>query len=212
NWFSLLGAAGVCGILGLLNYFKVRFGLIQFLLGLVLWYFVFNSGVHATIAGVIFAMFVPVSRLPKLEHALHDPVNFIILPVFALAATAIIIPANFSDAITSTLSWGIIVGLVVGKPIGITFMSWLMVKLGLGEKPNGVSWSHIGGVGALAGIGFTMSIFIATLAFAEKEVQDVAKIAILVASLLAVFVGIIWLRLLKPLSNSETEDPEDSPV
>lgn len=194
QWSFLIAGAAICTLLWVLNFFKVKFGLFQFLLGLLLWYCVFRSGIHATIAGVVFAMFVPIKDLPRYEHTFHDPVNFLILPIFALANTAIPIPPDFAGAITTSLSWGILLGLVLGKPIGITLMSWLMVKFNLGEKPKGVTWMQVAGVGALAGIGFTMSIFIATLAFGDKNSQDISKIATLLASGAAVLLGMIWLN------------------
>jgi len=191
----LIAAAAVCVILWMLNQLRVRFGLFHIILGLMLWYTVYCSGIHATIAGVLFAVFVPTNLLSKFEARLHDPVNFIILPIFALANTAIAIPSDFAGAISTSLSWGIILGLVLGKPIGITLAAWLMVQLKLGAKPEGTSWTHVIGVGLLAGIGFTMSIFIASLAFSDRQFQDISKIAILIASLLAAVAGMIWFAL-----------------
>jgi NhaA family Na+:H+ antiporter len=198
-------AAGICGVLFLLSKTKLKFGPLHFLIGLLLWYVVFRSGIHATIAGVVFAMFVPLKQLPDLEHKFHDPVNFLILPIFALANTAITIPGDFAGAIGTSLSWGIILGLVLGKPIGITLMSWLMVVFKIGEKPKNTSWIQLMGVGVLAGIGFTMSIFIATLAFDSKENQDISKIATLIASMAAMVIGLIWLYLSGKKNDSAEE-------
>jgi NhaA family Na+:H+ antiporter len=192
--FYLLGAVAIILILYLLNRQKVKFGLLYILFGLLLWYAIFNSGIHATVAGVIFALLIPRHLLGHIRHQLHHPVNFIIIPIFALANTAIIFPENAGAALTSSLSWGIILGLVLGKPVGIFLASYLLVQKKKAELPEGVSWMQLTGAGFLAGIGFTMSIFIAMLAFSQPAVQDIAKVAVLVASLVAIICSIIWLR------------------
>jgi len=192
--FYLLGAVAIILILHLLNRQKVKFGVLHILFGLLLWYAIFNSGIHATVAGVIFALLIPRQLLGHIRHQLHHPVNFIIIPFFALANTAIIFPENAGAALTSSLSWGIILGLVLGKPIGIFLASYLLVQKKKAELPEGVSWMQLTGAGFLAGIGFTMSIFIAMLAFSQPAVQDIAKVAVLVASLVAIICSIIWLR------------------
>lgn len=194
NWIYLALGAGVCVIAGLLFHFKKMSGWWILILGIFLWYFIFNSGIHATIAGVVLAMFVPVGKLDDYEHKIHDVVNFIILPVFALANTAIVIPGNPGEALTTPLSWGVMLGLLIGKPLGITLFSWLTVKFKWGEQPSGSSWLQLFGVGILAGIGFTMSIFITMLAFSSTINQDISKIAILLASLLAVAFSLLVLR------------------
>ncbi|HEX2846809.1 MAG TPA: Na+/H+ antiporter NhaA [Chitinophagaceae bacterium] len=192
--FYLLGAVAIILIVHLLNRQKVKFGILHILFGLLLWYAIFNSGIHATVAGVIFALLIPRHLLGHIRHQLHHPVNFIIIPVFALANTAIIFPENAGAALTSSLSWGIILGLVLGKPLGIFLASYLLVQKKKAELPEGVSWMQLTGAGFLAGIGFTMSIFIAMLAFSQPAVQDIAKVAVLVASLVAIICSIIWLR------------------
>lgn len=192
--FYLLGAVAIILIVYLLNRQKVKFGILHILFGLLLWYAIFNSGIHATVAGVIFALLVPQRLLGHFRHQLHHVVNFIIIPIFALANTAIIFPENAGAALTSSLSWGIILGLVVGKPIGVFLASYLLVKNKKAVLPEGVSWKQLTGAGFLAGIGFTMSIFIAMLAFSQPAVQDIAKVAVLVASLLAIICSIVWLR------------------
>lgn len=197
----LLLSAGIIALLFLLQRFKIYHPLLIIVAGIGLWYCVFNSGIHATIAGVVLAIFIPVDCLPKYEHALHDPVNFIILPLFALANTAIIIPANVGSSINSPLSWGIIIGLVIGKPLGITGISWLLVRLKLAQKPADASWPQFIGLGILAGIGFTMSIFITMLAFTNAAFQDVGKIAVLIASFIAIIAGFIYLRALPAAKN-----------
>ena len=181
------------------NFYKLKFGWWNFLLGLTLWFCIFNSGIHATIAGVLFAFTIPVSKLPSLESKLHDTVNFLILPVFALANTAIVFPADITSSLSSSLSTGIITGLLIGKPLGITLICFAAVKLKIAQLPSHTNWSKLLGVGILAGIGFTMSIFISMLAFENSQWQDASKIAVLAASLLAMVIGFLWLRFFTKL-------------
>ena len=200
HWIYLGIAAVIIMLLYLLMHFKI-FGIFNFLLGILLWYCFYNSGVHATLAGVIFAFFIPVDQLPKLEHKLHTPVNFLIIPIFALANTAIVLPADILATINTTLSWGIIAGLLIGKPLGIFVAAFITVQLKWGTLPANTSWRQIIGAGLLAGIGFTMSIFIATLAFDNSSAIDIAKISALVGSFLSIISGIVWLRFFcKPLT------------
>lgn len=168
---------------------------LRVVLALLLWYTVFNSGIHATVAGVLFAFTIPLKELTELEHRLHVPVNFLILPVFALANTAIILPEQIMDALDSSLNHGILAGLVIGKPLGILLFCYILVRLGWGKLPTNVSWAEMAGVGMLAGIGFTMSIFISMLAFNDSVTQDAAKIGVLLASLASVILGVITLRI-----------------
>ena len=191
-----LGIGGlVFALLILLNRLKVHMLLIYFVLGALLWYFVFNSGVHATIAGVLLAFAIPVRKIDKLEHKLHDPVSFIVLPLFALANTAIIFPSDLSVVLTSKVNYGIMMGLVLGKPIGIFLMCWMAVKLRIATLPLSMGWNQLLGVGLIAGIGFTMSIFIATLAFGDEETQVISKVAIMGASLISAVGGFLYLYL-----------------
>jgi NhaA family Na+:H+ antiporter len=155
----------------------------------------FNSGIHPTVAGVILALFVPVRLLNRFEIQLHTPVYFIILPLFALANTAIVFPDNTAAALTSSLSWGIIFGLCLGKPIGIFLTSYFLVYKKWASLPDGVSWNSLLGGGMLAGIGFTMSIFISTLAFDDIALQDIGKIATLVASFIAIVLGCLMFMI-----------------
>ncbi|MBS1752256.1 MAG: Na+/H+ antiporter NhaA [Bacteroidetes bacterium] len=193
NWLYLMAGVIVFTILLLLPKLKIRFGWWNFLLGILLWYFIFNSGIHATIAGVLFAFSIPSDQLSNLEHRLHTPVNFIILPIFALANTAIVIPSNFTESLSSTLNYGIITGLVLGKPLGIVLACWCLTRLKWGQLPEGANWMQITGVGILAGIGFTMSIFVSMLAFDDHTMQDAAKVGVLIASVIAAIVGYTWL-------------------
>lgn len=168
---------------------------LRLLLAIVCWYCVFNSGVHATVAGVLFAFTIPLKELHQLENRLHVPVNFLILPVFALANTAILLPPDILGALQTSLNYGILAGLVVGKPLGILLFCYLLVRIGWGKLPTNVNWMELTGVGMLAGIGFTMSIFISMLAFSDSMTQDTAKIGVLLASLAAVVLGVITLRI-----------------
>jgi NhaA family Na+:H+ antiporter len=190
----LIGAIAVVVLLWFLNKRKMAFGWLHWLLGIVFWYCMFNSGIHATVAGVIFAFMVPVPKLEELELKFHTPVYFIVMPIFALANTAIGIPENSLQALNSSLSWGIIIGLCIGKPLGITTACYLLVSRKLAELPSGTNWYKMMGGGLLAGIGFTMSIFISTLAFTNTADQDIAKISVLLASLIAMLSGYVWLR------------------
>lgn len=192
NAFFLLGGALIIGVIWILNRKNIPFGKYHLLLGIVLWYFVFNSGIHATIAGVLFAFMVPQHMLSELEHKLHNYVNFGILPLFALANTAIVIQLTMINELAGILSMGIMVGLFLGKPVGVLLASWVMVKTKVAELPRGVNWKHMTGAGILAGIGFTMSIFITCLAFTDTATQDLGKIAILLAAILSILAAVIW--------------------
>uniref|UniRef100_A0AAU6WUQ3 Na+/H+ antiporter NhaA n=1 Tax=Chryseobacterium endophyticum TaxID=1854762 RepID=A0AAU6WUQ3_9FLAO len=179
-----------------------------------LWYFLHHSGIHATIAGVLLAFSIPtnvstteISPLEKLEHNLHFPVSFLIMPVFALTNTNITFTQDMVSGLTSTLGLGIIGGLVLGKLMGINLFSLIAIKLKLSSLPQNSSWKHMLGVGLLAGIGFTMSIFIALLSFkGELQIQNEAKFAILIASLIAAVSGFL---VLKTASENPITDDED---
>jgi Na+:H+ antiporter, NhaA family len=177
------------------NYFKLPFGFWNFILGLLLWFCLFNSGIHATIAGVLFAFTIPVKNLVQLENAFHNYVNFLIIPVFALANTAIMIPAGMTAYLSNSLSLGIIFGLLIGKPIGILLFCWIMIKLKLGQLAKGIHWKHMIGLGFLASIGFTMSIFISMLAFKDSFTQDISKMAVMLASLIGIILSYVWFKI-----------------
>ena len=194
NGIYLCLAAVVFLVLLAMNRFKVKRDYSYMLIGALLWYFIFNSGVHATIAGVLLAFTIPLKNLNSMIHALYDPVSFIILPLFALANTAIAFPADTSSLLSSSLTYAIICGLVIGKPLGIFLFSYLSVRFKVCVLPAHVAWRHILGVSMIAGIGFTISIFIATLAFDDEGVQSLAKIAVIIASLLSGIIGYIYLR------------------
>jgi NhaA family Na+:H+ antiporter len=156
--------------------------------------------VHPTITGVLLAFAIPFGdggeKSPSylLQHWLHKPVAFFILPLFALANTCITIDSGWQTGLTQTNSIGIFAGLIVGKPLGIFLFSFITVSLGLCALPQDLKWKQIIGVGLLAGIGFTMSIFITLLAFDNPELITQSKIAILIASLFAGTLGYLWLR------------------
>ncbi|MRG45571.1 Na+/H+ antiporter NhaA [Chitinophaga sp. SYP-B3965] len=192
--------AGIFALLLLMNYFKVQRLLLYLIPGVVLWYCIFNSGIHATIAGVLLAFCIPLNKIHTLEHNLHDPVNFLIMPIFALANTAIEFPADLLAAFSHSVSFGIIAGLVLGKPLGIFLFCFIAVKMKLANLPANTSWKQVWGVGMIAGVGFTMSIFIATLAFKPVDIQVVSVMSVILASLLAGVAGFIFLRVInKPL-------------
>ena len=169
--------------------------------GIVMWYLIHHSGIHATIAGVLTALTLPTtdddteSSLEKLEHALTKPVNFIIMPIFAIANTNITFEDGMVEGLASTLGLGVVLGLFIGKPVGIFIMSWLSVKAKVAELPAETTWIHVLGLGLLGGIGFTMSIFIALLSFSNPQYQTEAKFAVLTASILSGVCGFLLLKL-----------------
>lgn len=191
----LFCALGVITLLILLNRLKVRHFAAYLVPGILLWYCVLNSGIHPTIAGVLLAMTIPLSLGEVIEQKLTRTVSYFILPVFALANTAIPLSFGFTGNLFSTLSIGIILGLVLGKPLGIVFSTWILVKGKLSPMLSGVNWKMMIGLGLVAGIGFTMSIFIATLSF-DREVQsNMAKLAVIAGSIIAALAGTILLQI-----------------
>ncbi|MFN7118463.1 MAG: Na+/H+ antiporter NhaA [Saprospiraceae bacterium] len=204
SWFNLGVVGGIMLFLFILNRIKV-YNLIPYLVGgVIMWYFMLHSGIHATIIGILLAFVIPFGsgdeRSPSyiLQHLLHYPVAFIILPLFALANTAIPIAADWYTSFYTSNSLGIISGLVLGKPLGIFLFCWLAVAVGITQLPEDLKWTHIIGAGLLAGIGFTMSIFITLLAFHDINIINESKIAILAASLIAGLLGLLWLRFIAP--------------
>ncbi|UII25026.1 Na+/H+ antiporter NhaA [Fulvivirga maritima] len=255
SWISLGIGGGVMVVLFALNYLGVRNIAIYLILGVVLWVAFLMSGVHATIAGVLLALAIPVkvkmgtktfkkkteekldeltntdldhksalkdkkqldivheirdytiatrSPLLRLENSLSGFNAFFIIPLFALSNAGVAFEPGWTDVFTSDTGHGIMIGLVLGKLVGVFFFSWLAIKLGLGQLPKGSNWGALAGTAMLAGIGFTMSLFITNLAFEDGEVIDVAKISILIASFLAAILGLIILSLsLKKNKNEE---------
>lgn len=193
--FLLLSAFILITVLLINKVLKVEKIYPYIILGLFLWFFVYKSGVHATISGVLLAFVIPIknnnlnknSVAQKLEHILSPICNLLILPLFALANTAINLNVNTGSSQFNTLINGIILGLVVGKPLGIMLFSYIATKLNITEKPKGISWISILKVSMLSGIGFTMSIFVSELAFSySHDLINISKIAILIASIITV--------------------------
>ena len=217
---SALGLGGVAVVVLLaLRRTGVRSPAAFLLLALLLWLAVFKSGVHATVAGVLLAMLTPrgqhlsgepdetslttnqpapprSSLADTLERRLHPWVGFAIVPLFALANAGIAFDTNFlRDAASSRIAVGVVAGLAVGKVLGITVASLIAVRLGIASLPDQVRWRHIVGAGLLGGIGFTVSLFVASLAFADESLQQEAKAAVFVASLASGIAGYTWLRV-----------------
>lgn len=197
---NLCISIGIFALLIILNRMKV-YNLFPYLIGgVIMWYFMLHSGIHATITGVLLAFALPFGKGDKespsyiLQHFLHKPVAFVILPLFAIANTCLIIGNNWHSELLSSNSIGIICGLTIGKPIGIFLFSLLAVTSGIASLPSELKWKHIIGAGCLGGIGFTMSLFITLLAFNDNEYIDGSKMAILFASLLSGLTGFLILK------------------
>ncbi|HEX7847179.1 MAG TPA: Na+/H+ antiporter NhaA [Chitinophagaceae bacterium] len=196
---NLLISLGVWTLLLILNKLKMHSLLPYLLGGIVMWYFMLQSGVHATIAGVLLAFVIPFGKGSErsasylLQKQLHKPVAFVILPLFALANTCIPVESGWYNNLSEPLSQGIMIGLIIGKPVGIILSVLLGVGLGICVLPKDIRWKQIAGAGMLGGIGFTMSIFISMLAFGDTKLIDLSKISILVASTISAIAGFIWL-------------------
>ena len=246
SWFFLSGGLGIFILLLVLNKVGIKNLLWYIIGGILLWYFFLNSGVHPTIAGVLFAITIPVkpkldskylkertthnlaqmeetnfktknplqdmkqrkilkaikidtenSRPPllKLENALIDFNAFFIIPIFAIANAGVKLDVSFFEVVSSSLGLGIIIGLAVGKVAGISLFTWLGQKAGVSAIHSSLKWKHIIGVGMIAGIGFTMSLFITNLAFSSPDMVKVSKISILIASFIAGLIGVLILLL-----------------
>ena len=222
----LFAALGVFAALFLMKRMLRVMALLPYLLGgALMWYCMLQSGVHATIAGVLLAFAIPYSAIEddaespshRLEHVLHKPVAYLILPIFALANTGIVIGAGWAQELLSANSLGILLGLGVGKPVGIVLVTFVAVAVGVCRLPLDLAWRHILGAGLLGGIGFTMSIFITNLAFAgQAEAINASKMAILLASFGAGVAGFAWLKFMgAPLPSDldpDTMDFESEPA
>lgn len=199
--FNYLGYAAAVFLLQIIfNRMGLKNLLFYIIPGIFMWYFIHHSGIHATIAGVLTALTLPTneddseSPLEKLEHMLTHPVNFVIMPIFAIANTNITFQGGMIEGLLGSLGLGIVLGLFLGKPAGIFFMSWIAVKLKISQLPENTNWPHVLGLGLLGGIGFTMSIFIALLSFKNPEFQTEAKFAVLTASILSGICGFMLLN------------------
>ncbi len=197
-------AGGIFLLLLMLNRLRVHRLWPYLIGGVALWYALLHSGIHASIAGVLVAFAIPfgdgssTSISYKLQKRLHHPVALIILPLFALANTSIPIKAESMQALNSPLSWGIFLGLVFGKPIGIFLTAMLSCRLKWSSLPENLNWKMILGAGMLGGIGFTMSIFIAILAFEQQMMIDLSKLSVLISSLMAGLLGGFFLNGVLP--------------
>jgi NhaA family Na+:H+ antiporter len=255
HWFFLVTAAFVFLTLLFANWGGIRRPIVYLILGTVLWFALLESGIHATIAGVLLAVTIPVrpgieskdfierllslldrfktknrtsqhgtltqeqqaviqtiefscheaeTPLQRFEHQLHPWVTFAIMPIFALANAGVILDENLGSVLTTPLALGILFGLIVGKQAGITLFAWISVKAGLAELPLSVTWKHIYGIGWLGGIGFTMSLFIANLAFSNELFLGISKTAVLMSSFIAGSVGAIFLYFLSKRNAKNT--------
>lgn len=208
-WIYLLIAFVIWIVLFVLNKNYNVTTIIPYLIGgVIMWFCMLHSGVHATIAGVLLAITIPLKKgdsrclSNKLQYLLRYPVMFGILPLFALANTAIILDGNYSLSIREPSSLGILLGLIIGKPLGITIFSLIFVKMGLCALPRGVKWKELLGVGMLGGIGFTMSIFFTILSFQNVIQINQSKLMILLGSLVSGIIGYTWLNFVLKIKKS----------
>lgn len=197
-WGNLIVALSIFFILLILNKKKVKALSIYLSLGFVMWYFMLNSGIHATISGVMLAFTIPFTKenniSVKLQHKLHRPVAIFILPLFALVNTSIFIGDNGINHLLSSNSIGVFLGLVLGKPIGIILFTLFALVFKFAKMPSDLKWNHIIGASLLAGIGFTMSIFVSGLAFEDAITIQFSQISVLIASVTASLLGMIWFK------------------
>lgn len=207
----LIIAACILAALIILNRLRVRRLVFYIIPGIVMWYCFLKSGVHATIAGVLLALVIPFHKDDaknisyRLQHFLHKPVAFVIVPIFALVNTAIIIPSDVIDSLSSPNSLGIIIGLTAGKMIGIFSIPFILVTAGLARLQEGITWKNLLGIGFLGGIGFTMSMFISNLAFTDTALVNNSKLSILIASTVAAITGLLIFISNKKNSGEEIE-------
>jgi NhaA family Na+:H+ antiporter len=199
---ALAVAAVGTALLGVLNQTGVNRLWPYLLVGVVLWVAVLKSGVHATLAGVVVGLLLPIrgktdadpSLVKNLTHTLHNPVNLVIMPIFAFANAGVNLAGFSLGALLAPLPLGIMLGLFVGKQIGVLGLAWVAVKSGIAKIPDGVDWSHIYGAALLAGIGFTMSLFIGNLAFSDPEQAAGVRIGVLSGSIMSGVAGYMILR------------------
>lgn len=199
-WTKIIGALVILIILIVLHKLKVNKLLFYLLGGILMWYLMLHSGIHATITGVIVAFVIPYRKgengniSHQLQHFLHKPVAYIVLPLFALANTAIHFESNLESVFTLNYAIGVFVGLVLGKPVGIFLFTYIACYFKICKLPTDIQWSSVFGVGILGGIGFTMSIFITLLSFEDLQIINNAKLIILLSSLTAAIVGLLFLN------------------
>ena len=213
SWFYLFISAMVLIVLILANKFKVNSSAVFIILGIILWFTILKSGVHATFSGVLLGLIIPAAKdiesfensmLHKLEHKIAPWSSFVIMPIFALANAGVVFnSSSLSTIMTTSVSVGIIFGLFFGKPLGIFLISFILVKLKIAKLPSNANWKHMYGVSVLSGIGFTMSIFVSSLAFTDATILSTAKISIIVASLLSATIGLIIFKVIKPADKKQ---------
>ena len=205
---DLMIVLAVFVLLLLFKAWKINYLVLYLAGGIIMWYFMLHSGVHSTLSGILLAVTIPFGKGAKsslsykVQDWLHKPVSLIILPLFALANTAIVFNKGWDSGLLEYSSIGIFGGLIIGKPLGITLFGALAVSVGLGALPGGLQWKQFLGISFLAGIGFTMSVFITLLAYTDPVLITESKISILLASLVSGILGYTWLHtfLKKPLS------------
>ncbi|NND54100.1 MAG: Na+/H+ antiporter NhaA [Gammaproteobacteria bacterium] len=214
---SLSVAAGAIAVLGILKWRGVTKITVYMLVGVVLWVSVLKSGVHATLAGVVLGFFIPLESvdddgtrhkpLDSLIHDLHYAVAFGILPLFAFVNAGVNLTGMTPDTLFSGVPLAIVAGLFIGKQLGVFTFAWIAIKSGICEMPKHLRWSHIYGVAALCGVGFTMSLFIGSLAFEGTGLGYARpdRLGIIVGSLLSGAVGYIVLRMTEPLHDLEKD-------
>ena len=197
---NLLLSLSIFVLLLIMNRLKVKSIILYLIGGVFMWYFMLHSGVHATITGILLAFAIPFgdgkedSVSYKLQSWLHFPVAFVIIPLFALCNTAISIGKDWMQIISEPYSLGILFGLTIGKPLGIVSFIFIAIKLKLTKLPKDINWNQLIAVGFLGGIGFTMSIFIALLAFEDNQIINNSKFMILIASFISGAIGFVWLK------------------
>lgn len=215
QWLPFLFALLTFALMLFLNRKGMRWLLPYLMLGCVLWYFMLQSGIHATISGVLLAFAIPFDKnnehnpMTRLMHVLHLPVSFLILPLFALANTGIVVENDWMQQLGSSNSLGVMAGLLIGKPVGIVLFSLVGSLTGICRLPHGHRFASFIGVGILAGIGFTMSIFISLLAFDETNLINSSKIAILLASGASALVGFLVLSLSLHTKKNKPDEAEE---
>ncbi len=198
SWFYLIGSLLVFAILLVMNRLKVKRIEVYLLVGAIMWGLMLNSGIHATITGVMLAFAIPFTKEQNisisLQEKLHKPVAMFILPIFALVNTSIYLGEDLFSHLLSNNNYGIFFGLVFGKPIGILLFTSIAVLLNISKLPGDLKWTHIVGASFFAGIGFTMSIFVSGLAFDDTILIQFSQITVLISSLVAVILGSVWFR------------------
>lgn len=211
NFSWLVAALLSIAFIAILKKARVSSIFVYSLLAFTLWFSLYKTGVHPTLAGVILGLLTPniarqqsnlddiedgsVSVIEWLEHKFHPVSTFIVVPVFAFANTGVVITSeSIKTASQSLIAWGIFFGLVIGKPLGVLFASLLAKRINIADLPEGVTKSSLVATGSAAGIGFTVAIFIANLAFKESETQDIAVLAVIIASIVSALISLVLFK------------------